>query len=414
MTALPQLCATLAAWLNPAEPQNPHWSAADWQTFQFASRVHGVAPLLQAKLAAAPWLEESMRDWLDEQAQLNHLRLTRMQAELQEILALFHRRQIPLLPLKGSVLAPVYYPHPGLRPMADLDVLVRPDDFAASASLLAELGYQQETVHWKHTEFCKPDNQRVVSTAGEHPDNPRKLELHRHCRETFGGPTVELTELMWANAAPGRLLGQPALLPRPEALWLHLLVHATYHIWQGKGRLIHLYDLALLTPHLQKLPDHVISSDTLRGSEKSPETTLARQSMRDCCASLRPWLDKVEARFTYPALVLLQKYFPAAVADSLLTAQRTRVSASFHEWANSLDLVNTSHLNPQPPGPYLFRAIKFSEGRPREVAQALRFALLPSLDEIALDHPTLAQSKAPWLAYFLLPLDWVKRLNVQR
>lgn len=381
MTALPQLCATLAGWLNTAAAENPHWSAVDWQTFQFVSRVHGVAPLLQAKLATIPWLDESIRGWLDEQARLNDQRLTRIQTELQEILALFHHRQIALLPLKGSILAPVYYSHPGLRPMADLDLLVHPDDFAPSASLLGELGYQRETVHWKHTEFCKPDNRRVVSTAGEHPDNPRKLEVHRHCRETFGGPTVELTELMWANAAPGTLLCQPALLPRPEALWLHLLVHATYHMWQGKGRLIHLYDLALLAPHLN---------------------------------DPRPWLDEVEARFTYPALVLLKKYFPAAVADSLLAEQRSRVSASFHNWAASLDLVNTSHLNPQPPGPYLFKAIKFSEGRPHEVAQALRFALLPSLDEIALDHPRLAQSKAPWLAYFLLPLDWVKRLNVQR
>ncbi len=381
MIPLPQLCATLTAWLNVAEPENPHWSAADWQTFQFVSRVHGVAPLLQAKLTTIPWLDESSRGWLDEQVQLNSQRLARIQMELQEILALFNRRQIPLLPLKGSILAPVYYPNPGLRPMADLDLLIRPDDFAASASLLGELGYRQETVHWKHTEFCKPDNRRVVSTSGEHPDNPRKLEVHLHCRETFGGPTVELTELMWANAAPGLLLDQPALLPRPEALWLHLLVHATYHMWQGKGRLIHLYDLALLTSHLN-----------------NPQS----------------WLDKVEGRFTYPALILLKKYFPAAVADSLLAAQRTRVSASFRQWADSLDLVNTSHLNPQPPGPYLFKTLKFSEGRPHEIAQALRFTLLPSLDEIALDHPTLTQSKAPWLAYFLLPLDWVKRLNVQR
>lgn len=381
MTALASVCATLAAWFNTDQPQNPHWSAAAWQTFQLASRVHGVAPLLYKKLAAAPWLDESTRARLEEQYQLNSQRLTRMQTELQEILALFSRRQIPLLPLKGSILAPLYYSDPGLRPMADLDVLIHPADFAASARLLAELGYRQETVHWKHTEFCKPDNRQVVSTSGEHPDNPRKLELHLHCRETFGGPTVELTELMWANAAPGALLGQPALLLRPEALWLHLLVHATYHIWQGKGRLIHLYDLALLSPHLN-----------------DPS----------------PWLDMLDGRFTYPALALLKKYFPAAVEDSLLAAQHPRVSHSFHQWVDSLDLVNTSHLNPQPPGPYLFRAIKFSEGRPREIAQALRFALLPSLDEIALDHPHLAKSRAPWLAYFLLPLDWVKRLNVQR
>jgi len=381
MTALAQLCDTLAAWLNPAEAQNPHWSAAAWQTFQVAGRVHGVAPLLRKKLAAVPWLDESTQTWLVEQYHLNSQRLARMQTELQEILALFNRRHIPLLPLKGSILAPLYYPDPGLRPMADLDVLIHPENFAASAHLLAELGYQQETIHWKHTEFCKPDNRRVVSTTGEHPDNPRKLEVHLHCRETFGGPTVELTKLMWANAAPGTLLGQPALLPCPEALWLHLLVHATYHLWQGKGRLIHLYDLALLAPYL---------------------------------TDPQPWLDAVDGRFTYPVLALLKKYFPTAVEDSLLTAQHPRVSHSFRQWVDSLDLVNTSHLNPHPPGLYLFRAIKFSEGRPREVAQTLRFALLPSLDEIALDHPQLAQSKAPWLAYFLLPLDWVKRLNVQR
>jgi hypothetical protein len=381
MTALASVCATLADWLAPDHPQNPHWSAATWQTFQFASRVHGVAPLLHTCLAAASWLDESTRSWLAEQSRLNCQRLARMQTELQEILALFNRRHIPLLPLKGSILAPVYYPDLGLRPMADLDILIHPEDFAASVRLLAELGYRQETVHWKHTEFCKPDNRRVISTSGEHPDNPRKLELHLHCRETFGGPTVELTGLMWANTAPGILLGQPVLLPRPEALWLHLLVHATYHMWQGKGRLIHLYDLALISTHLN-----------------NPS----------------PWLEAVDSRFTYPALALLKKYFPAAVEDSLLTAQHPRVSASFRQWVDSLDLVNTSHLNPQPPGPYLFRAIKFSEGRPHEVAQALRFALLPSLDEIALDHPLLAQSKAPWLAYFLLPLDWVKRLNVQR
>jgi hypothetical protein len=148
-------------------------------------------------------------------------------------------------------------------------------------------------------------------------------------------------------------------------------------MWQGKGRLIHLVDLALLRPHLD---------DPL------------------------PLLNSVEARFTYPSLVLLKKYFPAALDDALLATQHPRVSPSFRQWAASLDLVNTSHLNPKPPGLYLSRAIKFTEGRPREVAQALRFALLPSLEEIALDHPKLAQSRAPWLAYFLLPVDWARRV----
>lgn len=370
----------MAEWLNQPEPQNPDWSAKTWQTFQFASRVHGVGPLLYYKLAEAPWLPEAPKNRLAEQYQLNSQRLAKMHAELKAVLGLFRGPQLPVMPLKGSILSTAYYAEAALRPMADLDLLIRPEDFSPAAQLLGQLGYQQEVVHWKHTEFSRPDNRQIVSTAGEHPDNPRRLEIHLHCRESFGGPLVELTELMWRNAMPESLLGEPVLLPQPDVLWLHLLVHATYHLWQGKGRLLHLVDLTLLLPHL---------SDPLA------------------------LLNSVEARFTYPSLVLLKKYFPTTLDNFLLTSQQERVSPSFRRWAESRDLVNTSHLNPKPAGLYLLKALQFTEGRPREVAQALRFALLPSLEEIALDHPRLAQSKAPWLAYFLLPLDWAKRVTGQ-
>ncbi len=368
----------MAGWLHEAEPADPRWSAAAWEVFPLVCQVHGVAPLLHPKLQGAPWLDASRQSWLAEQRRLNVQRIGRMQAELKAILALFSRQQLPVIPLKGFLVAAQYYAEAGLRPMADLDLLIRPGDFAPAARLLAQLGYRPEVTHWKHTEFVKPENRAVVSQEYEHPDNPRKLEVHLHCRETFGGPTVELTDLMWRQAGPGEVLGESAWLVKPGALWLHLLVHATYHVWQGRGRLIHLVDLAQVTPRLDDPP---------------------------------AWLERVDARFTYPALALLQRYFPHTLDPALPAAQRMRVPASFRRWVDSLNLVNTSHLNPQPAGFYLLKALKFSQGHPGEVAQALRFALLPSLEEIALDHPVLAQSPAPWLAYFLLPLDWIKRVK---
>ncbi|MFQ5614286.1 MAG: nucleotidyltransferase family protein [Anaerolineae bacterium] len=374
---LAAVCETLAGWLNGAEPQDPAWSPKTWQTFRTASQVHGVGPLLHRRLERAAWLDPALRTWLADQYALNSRRIAKMQVELKEILALFREHRLPAMPLKGSILAATYYEDPGLRPMADLDLLVRPGDFERAAGLLAHLGYAQDVVHWKHIEFIKPDNRRVVSREGEHPDNPRGLEVHLYCRETFGGPTVDLTGTMWAGASRGTVCGEEATLSRPEALWLHLAVHATYHLWQGKGRLIHLVDLARLTPHVE---------DPAR------------------------WLQPVDARFTYPVLAMLSAYFPTALPGSLLAAQRGRVSASFDRWARSRDLVNTSHLNPAPPGLYLLKALKLTEGRPGEVMQALRFAFLPSPAELALDHPRLAKSKAPWLAYFLLPLDWIKRV----
>ena len=377
MSTLHLVCNQIAGWLGGPAAQNPHWPPAMWETFQRACRVHGVAPLLHQKLDDAPWLDSSIRGWLAEQYDFNEQRIAKMHGELKQILAAFAQQKIPLMPLKGSILSAGYYDAPGQRPMADLDLLIQARDFETGAHLLRQLGYERDVVHWKHTEFSKPGNRQVVSSTCEHPDNPRKLELHPHCRETFAGPTLDLTELMWGNAIQSDLLGEPAIVPNTEALWLHLLVHATYHLWQGRGRLIHLVDLARVSPHLTD-PQH--------------------------------WLNKVDARFTYPALAMQQRYLPNTLTTDLLAQQKARVSTGFRQWVETLDLVNTSYLNPGQRGLYIIRAIKFSQGRPREVAQAFRFALLPGLEEIALDHPRLAQSKAPWLGYFLLPLDWVKRV----
>lgn len=367
------VCNTIVQWLNAPEATEPGWSSAEWATFKVVCRVHGVAPLLHTKLNAALWLSDEMRQWLAGQYHFNRQRIATMHRELAEILALFAANDMPLMPLKGSILSVEFYDDPACRPMADLDLLIRPDDFTGATDLLGQLGYQPNVAHWKHTEFSRPENRRVVSVECEHPENPRKLEIHLHCRETFGGPTIDLTQIMWANSARGKLLGQPAILPTVEALWLHGLVHATYHLWQGQGRLIHLVDL-------MKIKTDGLSS-------------------------------RIDPRFTYPALAMLHNYFPGTVAEPLLDTQRRALSTRFRQWAEGLDLVNISHLNPKPVGLYLPKAIKFTEGRPREVAQALRFALLPGLEEIALDHPRLARSRTPWLAYLLLPVDWVKRLH---
>ena len=376
-----EMCNRAAGWLNGESTTDPHWPADWWAMFKQVARVHGIAPLLHECLSGASWLNDPLRNWLAGQHQHNAQRIERMQAELTELLALFARHNLPVMPLKGSILAVEYYPAPGLRPMADLDLLIRPHEFDRAAALLAQLGYRQEVAHWKHTEFCKPDNRRVISKKSEHPDNPRKLELHLHCRESFGGPTVNITPLMWEQAVEGRLLGQTAQLPTPEALWLHLLLHAGYHLWQGRGRLIQLFDLRLLAAHLP-----------------NPQSYVTR----------------IDARYTFPALSLLHRTLPGSIEPSLVAAQQKRVSPRFAAWGNTLNLVNASYLNPNPTGLYLRKALRFADGRPTDTAKALRFAFLPDINELSLDHPRLARSRLRWLTYTLLPLDWLKRLGVGR
>jgi len=381
MTTLGQLCEQVARWLTEAEPQDPGWSLETWKRFRTVCLVHGVGPLMYERLGEAAWLEAGIRDWLAGQYRLNEARLVKMQAELGAVLALFRAQGPAVMPLKGSLLAALVYPQAALRPMADLDLLIQSGDFEQSALLLRQLGYEETVTHWKHTEFLKPDNRAVVDRTGEHPDNPRGIELHSYCRETFGGPTLDLTERMWRETTTGPLLGTEAQWPALAALWLHLLVHASYHFWQGKGRLIHLVDLWLLSPHISE-PERILQG--------------------------------VDARYTYPALALCRRYFPQTLAEAILTGQGRRLSPGFRQWAEGLDLVNASYLHPKPQGLYFLKALRFAGGRPAEVWQAFRFSFLPDLRELALDHPRLARSNVPWLAYFLLPLDWTKRLVKRR
>jgi hypothetical protein len=380
-----EICYTMAGWLTQP-PQNPHWSPETWHTARLICRVHGIAPWLYQVLAGADWLAPETETWFSEQYRLNSARTRQLQTDAGHILAAFATAGLPVIPLKGIALVEACYADGGVRPMADIDLLLPPEKLAPATEIMARLGYEPEVKHWKHTVFIRPENMRVVSTAGEHPDNPRRVELHPACTENFNGPAVDITALLWRDAMPSSVAGQPVFLPRPDIFWLHLLVHTTYHLWQGRSRLLHLLDL----------------------------WQAARQHAPATRAMLAETLSNVDARFTYPAVAMLRQIIPQALLpieeNDFYLIQQKRVSPRFQAWVDTLNPVTSSYLNPDPPGTYLGRAIQFSDGRPAEIARALRWALLPALDELAMDHPRLARSRLPWLAYLLLPLDWGKRL----
>jgi hypothetical protein len=60
---------------------------------------------------------------------------------LEDILARFRAAEIELLVLKGAALAYTVYPQPVLRPMRDIDILVRAADLYRAYALLPEIGF---------------------------------------------------------------------------------------------------------------------------------------------------------------------------------------------------------------------------------------------------------------------------------
>jgi hypothetical protein len=117
----------------------------DWDYLVSAADRQGIAPLLHDWLTRLPasGVPESAARRLQELYWATHFLNRDLLNELDRVLEAASAAAIDVLPLKGAVLAPAYYPTPALRPMSDLDLLVRPHDLDRMAALLQSLGYLQ-------------------------------------------------------------------------------------------------------------------------------------------------------------------------------------------------------------------------------------------------------------------------------
>jgi hypothetical protein len=355
------IAAQVAGWNDDA------WGAARW-----AIQVHGIGPLLHHTLAGKPGTEAlhpQLRRYLAEQYRLSSERVALLLGELAELLHACRAAGIDVLPLKGSLLAAGYYAEPGLRPMNDLDVLVHPKDEPSLVKLLAQLGYQPLARSWKHLLLARPEGRGpIVSWDGEHPANPRSLDLHIQLEEQFWGLRYDLTSSAWAGAEPGKLLGVEALLMRPTALLHHLAVHASSDAIARRIRLLHLHDIALVA---RKVDD--------QGWQQ-----------------ILGWAgEQREQRLIYPALAFTSRYYPvvpAAVLNELRAGMPPALLRHLDE--STLDRFSFCNTAPTLLGE---RLLWFRSGRER--AAALRHMLLPDAGEIATWYPALARPALLPLAY---------------
>jgi hypothetical protein len=138
-----QLCALLhgESMSCPADE-----SAPDASSILNAAKYHGVLPLLAAEFCRHPpgfiprWFLDASRSSARERAMYE----LASQAELTKVIEGLARARIEPLLLKGAGLGYGCYPSPALRPRADTDLLVRPNERDKARRLLEEMGYQRK------------------------------------------------------------------------------------------------------------------------------------------------------------------------------------------------------------------------------------------------------------------------------
>jgi hypothetical protein len=275
------------AWeLADPAPLAPQWSEFEWIVARAVAAMHGVSPLLSRTLrwqGPVGWAE-----FLEEQRAHTTQRHMRIADLLQRLDCGARETGVAAVALKGASLHAMGLYTAGDRPMADIDVLVRPRDVHSAGRLLASLGFRQTREGWKEREFAPVDD-HISGEFGENADNSVKIELHDRICERLPWRITDVSECIFPQHPQPGLHGYPS----KASMMIHLLLHAAGSMTIRALRLLHLHDLARLSSHM---------------TERDWDEMLA-QGSRDG----RMW-------WAFPPLILTSRYYASIIPGRVLEA----------------------------------------------------------------------------------------------
>jgi len=185
------------------------------------AELHGVAPLIAHNLVNNGLTSPVPQPYLKRLNQLYHNTLYRnvvLSNELTKVLSVFSKHGISAITLKGTILAEQLYGNPGLRTVADMDILVQPEEISLASSLLSEMGYKQSVTkraldHPFHELYCKQVQFSMI------------IELHWNLddQKLVAVPQQEI----WHRAQLLQIEGGTTMVLSPEDTLLFLSNHLT-------------------------------------------------------------------------------------------------------------------------------------------------------------------------------------------
>lgn len=220
--------------------------APDWDAVESLAVAERVAPLLYHSARRHRFLPDKLLDLCrqiyTETGLQNALRLN----ELAPLLSGLSAAGIDVILLKGAALAERVYGNIALRPMCDIDMLVRKADVRQALALLQDAGYRvggSEVAPETKLEF---ENEVLL----QNPDRPDwVVELHW---SLFDSPYYQAylpEDVLWAAAEPVVIEGSAVHVLSPEHEFLHLCGHLMLHHrgvgllwWNDVAECLHHYD----------------------------------------------------------------------------------------------------------------------------------------------------------------------------
>jgi hypothetical protein len=196
----------------------------DWEWIASRADLYSLAPLVYSslkELGIDKELTSSVAEKLRSTSRRSHAVGIYRALKLQEILAAFSREGISVVLLKGAALAITVYRSVGLRPMFDVDLLVRSNQLERAAGILRNLGYVSDE-SYATADWYKRHHHHLVPFVAS--DRSISIELHHHILS----PRAEVEvppDTFWQHAHPVSLGSESALVPAPEHLLISVCLH---------------------------------------------------------------------------------------------------------------------------------------------------------------------------------------------
>jgi hypothetical protein len=154
------------------------------------------------------------------------LRNESLAEDLADVACALRRHEVAGMFLKGPWLMTAAYPSPGARPVSDIDLCIREAEYERAVRALQEIGYQPMSTLPADGE-CALERAHYGEQLRFAALGRRPLELH--FRLVNVGPPSSDEQWVWRTSRSVPLGGGELLVPGPEAMLLHLILHAAQH-----------------------------------------------------------------------------------------------------------------------------------------------------------------------------------------
>jgi hypothetical protein len=283
----------------------------DWNYIVECSVRQGVSPLLYwnlSKISNGKAVPYEVTKNLKKMYYSNLARNMLLYSELSKILTAFKKADIDTIVLKGAFLAEEIYKNIGLRPMSDIDLLIKEKDLQKAKKKLAELRYSAASIFPTklHEQF-----QTVLSEELSliHQDKNIVIEIHWDIQPHQTPYKVDINKF-WNNAKPVKINGIETLIFTSEDILQHLCLHLDKHINSSTA------------PPAKPLRDYCDIAEVTRHYKDTINWNYLLQSSKDY---------KIEYPI-FQGLTIAKKYFGAFVPENILSAlEPVKSSICFEE-----------------------------------------------------------------------------------